>query len=690
MKAFRSMASSKHSGKVLIKIKHEIRDEYSSTTKTSKVVDKILSTKSIPLSIAAPVFYSSKAYIIVGGFGGFGLELASWLVKKGVRQLVLNSRSGPKSSYHKLSLERLESLGANVIISTQDLTNEQDCCSLFESLSPYPIGGIFNCALVLSDALISDQNAETYEKVCSSKVKITKNLDKLTRSLAPVDCDYFMVFSSVACGRGNPGQSNYGLANSYMESICQERFKHGLHGLAIQWGYVGDVGFVVEKIGVNIVSVRGTAAQRIHSCFSVLERALIYPSPVVSSWIRAIDRKSVALVSRDIISSISHILGIKDINSFDPNVTLGELGMDSLMAIEVQQVLEKQYSISMNSKEIRALTIIKLKELSNSIKNDKQTSESLTNSGSTINELNDTNEKFGSLLSLQVPKAITIEFNNLVKSNKTFRPVYYVPPIEGNYDLMKGLVDRIKRPALGLNWPYGLSSLTSIESAANYYADYLIKFHSPNDRIHMVGYSFGGIIAYIACELETRFASNGSGPIIEKLILIDADPEKLKNVAEITKNTRVKTADIIIQETEFVKGAIRRVFSNLDTNKFDSEIAHCSNRKERFDIFTKIMIDKGIPEDKADMISKFNELTFQKGQMLINYSPKLNSKLTEIIHIRAKTDLPLFQNAIKTRFKLGTEHFFDGNHHTVIGSNLDAIEKITNNFFNIQEDNSIL
>ncbi|XP_053201749.1 LOW QUALITY PROTEIN: fatty acid synthase-like [Panonychus citri] len=580
-----------------------------------------------------------------------------------------------------------ESLGANVIISTHDLTKEQDCCSLFESLSPYPIGGIFNCALVLSDALISDQNAETYEKVCSSKVKITKNLDKLTRSMAPVDCDYFVCFSSVASGRGNKGQSNYGLANSYMESICQERFKHGLHGLAIQWGYVGDVGFVVEKIGVSIVSVRGTAAQRIHSCFSVLERALTYPVPVVSSSVKPIDTKSYSTGSGDIVSSICHILGFKDINSLDLNVTLGELGMDSLMAIEVQQVLEKQYNILMNSKEIRSLTIIKLKELSNKIKNDKQTSESLTNA-STINESSDTNSMIGSLLSLQVPKSKISNLNDLEKSN-SFEPIYYVPPIEENYDLMKGLIDRIKRPALGLNWPYDLSLLTSIDSSANYYADYLTKCHSPNDKIHMVGYSFGGIIAYnIACELETRFLSNGSGPIIEKLILIDADPEKLKKVAEITKNTRVKTKDMNILETEFVKGAIQRVFSNLDPNQFDLEIRNYSNRKERFEKFTKIMIDKGIPEDKADMISKVNELTFQKGQMLINYSPKLKSKLTEIVHIRAKTDLPLFQSSKQTDFKLGTEHFFDGNHHTVIGSNLDAIEKITNNFFDIQEDDN--
>lgn len=50
-----------------------------------------------------------------------------------------------------------------------------------------------------------------------------------------------MVFSSVSCGRGNAGQSNYGMSNSVMERICEKRRSDGLPGLAIQWGAIGDV-----------------------------------------------------------------------------------------------------------------------------------------------------------------------------------------------------------------------------------------------------------------------------------------------------------------------------------------------------------------------------------------------------------------------------------------------------------------
>lgn len=66
--------------------------------------------------------------------------------------------------------------------------------------------------------------------MCESKVQSTKNLDKLSRTLC-TDLDWFVCFSSVSCGRGNAGQSNYGYANSVMERICEDRLKEGLPGM---------------------------------------------------------------------------------------------------------------------------------------------------------------------------------------------------------------------------------------------------------------------------------------------------------------------------------------------------------------------------------------------------------------------------------------------------------------------------
>lgn len=84
---------------------------------------------------------------------------------------------------------------------------------------------------VLRDALLPDQTAVDFEKVALPKINGTKNLDQVSRKLCP-QLDYFVAFSSVSCGRGNIGQTNYGLANSAMERICEARQEAGLPGVS--------------------------------------------------------------------------------------------------------------------------------------------------------------------------------------------------------------------------------------------------------------------------------------------------------------------------------------------------------------------------------------------------------------------------------------------------------------------------
>ena len=108
------------------------------------------------------------------------------------------------------------------------------------------------------------------------------NLDVESRKLG-YNLDYFVVFSSVACGKGNAGQSNYAFGNSLCERICEQRRKDGLHGLAIQYGPVGDVG--VFEGSDQMLSMSTIQKQRINSCCDVLDKLLSIKQPVVTSWV---------------------------------------------------------------------------------------------------------------------------------------------------------------------------------------------------------------------------------------------------------------------------------------------------------------------------------------------------------------------------------------------------------------------
>lgn len=90
-----------------------------------------------------------KVYIITGGLGGFGLELATWLVDKGARKLVLSSRSGIKNGYQARKVKFLREQKIKVCLSTEDITSEGGSRRLMEeAIEQGPVGGIFHLAMV--------------------------------------------------------------------------------------------------------------------------------------------------------------------------------------------------------------------------------------------------------------------------------------------------------------------------------------------------------------------------------------------------------------------------------------------------------------------------------------------------------------------------------------------------------------
>ena len=110
-------------------------------------------------------------------------------------------------------------------------------------------------------------------------------MDKLLRKL-DYQLEYSVIFSSVTCGKGNTGQTNYAFGNSLCKRICEQRRKDGLHGLAIQYGPVGDVG--VFENSNQMLEMSTLQKQRIHSCCEVLDRLLTAKQPVITSWVRPI------------------------------------------------------------------------------------------------------------------------------------------------------------------------------------------------------------------------------------------------------------------------------------------------------------------------------------------------------------------------------------------------------------------
>ena len=97
----------------------------------------------VPRTICHP----GKTYIITGGLGGFGLELAQWLIERGAKSLVLTSTSGVKTGYQARKLDVFKQLGAEVTVSSANVVYKRETRALLETTTK-PVGAIFHLAVV--------------------------------------------------------------------------------------------------------------------------------------------------------------------------------------------------------------------------------------------------------------------------------------------------------------------------------------------------------------------------------------------------------------------------------------------------------------------------------------------------------------------------------------------------------------
>lgn len=117
--------------------------------------------------------------------------------------------------------------------------------------------------------------------------------------------------------------------------------------------------------------------QAISSCLATMNIFLQQPYPVLSSMVIAKEHKSANNGSKvDFVQVIANILGIENVQLKNLNDSLDNLGIDSLGYMEIKQILEKEYDIILSFREIRALTIGKLRDLveTNEVSRDSSTS----------------------------------------------------------------------------------------------------------------------------------------------------------------------------------------------------------------------------------------------------------------------------------------------------------------------------
>ncbi|NEO95910.1 MAG: SDR family NAD(P)-dependent oxidoreductase, partial [Moorea sp. SIO3G5] len=340
------------------------------------------------------VLENQSSYLITGGLGGVGWEIAKFLVQQGARNLVLIGRNAPSETATE-SIQQLEKAGANVSVLLGDVSKEKDMVDIFQHIqtSLPPLKGVIHAAGVIDDGLLQQMSWQQFTKVTAPKVEGTWNLHKLTKD---IPLDFFVCFSSITSVLGNPGQGNYAAANAFMDGITQYRRHLGLPGLSINWGGWANVGMAarmeaqqqsrLQSQGFQSIQpeqglqafeevLAGNQAQiavfpvdwpQFLTQFGSMTPALLSDlasqfdlqaqtnhGPKLREFLEELKRTTQEqrqrLIIDYLVSTVAKILRRSKTDLPDPEEGFFNLGMDSLMAVDLSRRIQADLGISLSS-----------------------------------------------------------------------------------------------------------------------------------------------------------------------------------------------------------------------------------------------------------------------------------------------------------------------------------------------------
>lgn len=334
-------------------------------------------------------FNANGTYWVAGGLGGFGLEIAKWMVSQGARSLVLSGRSQTIRAEADAAILELEAQGANVTVVPADITQAAEVRRVLQQIdNELPtLAGVIHTAMVLEDKLLVDLDRDTLERVLRPKVLGGWNLHQQTLG-RELEC--FIMFSSLSSVFGHAGQANYSAANALLDSLAYYRRAQGLPAVVMNWGHLGEVGYLaqreqlgqrLERQGVLSFSVKQAtdcleyALQTRAIQLSVLRidwtvwRGLGITSRVSPRFAHLLRHQSDAgscdtneLASADALRAVvgqqrsamvdqllrnkaGSLLGIPP-DQIQADRALLEMGLDSLMAVEMRNWIESQMELN--------------------------------------------------------------------------------------------------------------------------------------------------------------------------------------------------------------------------------------------------------------------------------------------------------------------------------------------------------
>jgi phthiocerol/phenolphthiocerol synthesis type-I polyketide synthase C len=251
-----------------------------------------------------------------------------------------------------------------------------------------PIRGLVHSAMVVDDKLVRNLDEKRMRRVMSPKLLGAWNLHALTRNR---ELDFFVLYSSATTSFGNPGLGNYVAANVYLESLARLRRAQGLPATAVSWGPISDSGYLARNDAAlqALTTFMGSRGLTTRQGFKALE--LLLQANAVSGAVLEFDWSAIrralptadlkryelfnkemdsedageqlersakeilaqlpleeakAVISDTVTQIVARIMRLSP-DQVDHNVSIVELGMDSLMAIEMHMSVNTKLGVNL-------------------------------------------------------------------------------------------------------------------------------------------------------------------------------------------------------------------------------------------------------------------------------------------------------------------------------------------------------
>ncbi len=349
-----------------------------------------------PLNLS---FDSEAGYLITGGLGGLGLAVARWIADRGARRIVLMGRHGlpprerwdalaadSREARQTLAIRAIESTGAQVEVAEVDVADEEALGAWLtcrrDGEAP-PIRGVFHAAGIMQYQPIREHRLADMLNVLRAKVRGAWNLHRLMVD-APLDC--FVLFSSASALLSSPLLCSYAAANAFLDSLAHWRRAQGHAALSINWGLWAEVGmgadFAAQRsIDDRADSNRLSPKQALEALARLMDEQATQAAVLPTDWdqwrkqypaladvpffkdlvahrppgegqavkaapgltpealAQAAAGDQIGLLLNYLAAQVSRILGL-DRETLDVQQPITELGLDSLMAVELKNRLE--------------------------------------------------------------------------------------------------------------------------------------------------------------------------------------------------------------------------------------------------------------------------------------------------------------------------------------------------------------